>query len=312
MRFVICVPTVTKPHPKTLASIAAAVPILDKFGFEHLMVAEIGNAYISGARGAMLRKALDHLDPEKDAVLFWDHDVTARPHDVVKLMGTEGLVVAGTYRYKKDEVEYMGGWHTDEDGIPITRPSDGAIKASMVPAGFLKVRVQAIDRLMLAYPELCYGPPSHPSFDLFNHGAFERVWWGEDMAFCRRWAKIGGEIWMPPDMDIDHWGYDAKGKPKAWEGNLARYMRSSPGGDLDPNRPPAPPPPSFREQMNMRADSEDWPPEFRHQIDRAIDALDRLRGTRLAYPGARGALPSAVEIQRKAPKPAKKARKRRS
>lgn len=302
MRFVICVPTVTKPHPKTLASIAAAVPVLDKFGFEHLMVAEIGNAYISGARGQMLRKALDHLDPEKDAVLFWDHDVTARPHDVVKLMGTEGLVVAGTYRYKKDDVEYMGGWHTDEDGIPITRPSDGAIKASMVPAGFLKVRVQAIDRLMLAYPELCYGPPSHPSFDLFNHGAFERVWWGEDMAFCRRWAKIGGEIWMPPDMDIDHWGYDAKGKPKVWEGNLARYLRSLPGGDLDPNRPPAPPPvPTYR---RLLATANELPADLGHELMRLIQNEDERQAGIVEA--------NRFEHLKNAGKPRPKARKRRS
>lgn len=268
MKFVICIPTVTKPHPKTLAAIEAAIPVLDKFGFEHRMVAEIGNAYISGARGALLRKALDKLDPEKDAVLFHDHDVAARPHDYVKLMGTEGLVVAGTYRYKKDETEYMGGWHTDEAGIPVHRESDGAIKGSMVPAGFLKVRVQAIDRLMLAYPELCYGPPSHPSFDLFNHGAFERVWWGEDMAFCRRWAAIGGEIWMPPDMDVDHWGYDDKGKPKVWEGNLARYMRSLPGGDLDPNKPPAL---TTAERLMQWAAAHDIPTDLMAELNKTIE-----------------------------------------
>lgn len=308
MKFVICVPTVTKPHPKTLASIEAAIPVLDKFGFEHLMVAEIGNAYISGARGQMLRKALDHLDPEKDAVLFLDHDVSARPHDYVKLMGTEGLVVAGTYRYKKDEVEYMGGWHTDEAGIPIRREQDGAIKASMVPAGFLKVRVQAIDRLMLAYPELCYGPPSHPSFDLFNHGAFERVWWGEDMAFCRRWAAIGGEIWMPPDMDIDHWGYDAKGKPKAWEGNLARYLRSLPGGDLDPNKPPAP---TIRERILIQARTQDWPPVLIDELERIIDAPDQSPAYRPNMAVNSAALMRAGEALAAAPKPRPKARKRR-
>lgn len=248
MKVVFCIPTVKRPYRATLRALEECLPAIEAAGFQHLAVYEVGNAYISGGRALMLRKALDHLDPEHDAVVFIDHDVSWRPEDMVKLLATAGEVVAGTYRYKREPEEYMGGWHTDAAGIPVVRPSDGAIKGSMVPAGFLKVRVTAIDKLMLAYPDLCFGPPSRPSFDLFNHGAHRRVWWGEDFAFARRWAEIGGDTWLIPDMNIDHWGQkcDAKGNPILdesgdpieipWRGNLHQYLLARPGGSKDPAR----------------------------------------------------------------------------
>jgi hypothetical protein len=84
-------------------------------------------------------------------------------------------VVAGTYRCKtddRDEVLYMGAIYNDlETNQPIGRLSDGALKAKVVPAGFLKVSASAIDQFMRAYPELCYGPQYALSIDLFHHGA---------------------------------------------------------------------------------------------------------------------------------------------
>jgi hypothetical protein len=78
---------------------------------------------------------------------------------------------------------------------------------------------------MAAYPELCFGPRYHPSVDLFNHGAHEGVWWGEDYAFCRRWNAIGGEIWVVPDLDLTH-----HSKTEAFPGNYHEWLLRQPGG----------------------------------------------------------------------------------
>ena len=29
----------------------------------------------------------------------------------------------------------------------------------------------------------------------------------EDYAFCRRWQKIGGEVWLDPLVELDHVGH---------------------------------------------------------------------------------------------------------
>ena len=153
MKVVLCIPTVRRPYQQCLDSVAASVPVLDDAGIDHGMVNEVGNPYISAARATMLRKA---LDAKADVIVFIDHDLSWRPADLLKLIQTDGDVVGGTYRFKADEVSYMGTIHSHPDGTPVVR-ADGAIQARLLPAGFLKVTTKAVDKFMTAYPELCYG-----------------------------------------------------------------------------------------------------------------------------------------------------------
>ena len=148
----------------------------------------------------MLRKA---LDAGAGCIVFIDHDLSWRPEDLLRLIETPGRVVAGMYRYKKDEPEYMGAILDGEDGRPQYR-EDGCIKGFRVPAGFLKMTAEAVHLFMRAYPELTFGLAYNPSTDLFQHGAHEGVWYGEDMAFSRRWLAMGQDIWIQPDLELTH------------------------------------------------------------------------------------------------------------
>lgn len=222
-----CIPTVKRPYQQTLDSLEASVPLLDAAGIDHCMVTEIGNPYISGARATMLRKA---LDAKSDVVVFIDHDVSWDAQDLLTLINTEGHVVAGTYRFKEDQERYMGTIHTTQDGLPLVR-EDGAIRARLVPAGFLKVTKEAVDRFMRSYPNLCYGPKYSLSVDLFNHGASAGVWWGEDYAFSRNWEGCGGQIWLVPDLNLTHNAAD-----KSYPGNFHQFLMRQPGGALE-NQP---------------------------------------------------------------------------
>jgi len=221
VKVVFCIPTVTRPYKVTIDSLAASVPCIEKAGWDHAVVSEIGNPYISAARSYMLRKA---LDAGADVIVFIDHDLSWKPEDMLKLIQTEGDVIAGTYRFKKDEEAYMGVLDDKEDGTPKVR-ADGCIKATRVPAGFLKVTKGAVNRFMTAYPDLCYGPKFNLSVDLFNHGAHKGAWWGEDYSFSRNWIDCGGEIWLVPDIDLNHHTTE-----KAYEGNFHQFLMRQPGG----------------------------------------------------------------------------------
>jgi hypothetical protein len=99
------------------------------------------------------------------------------------------------------------------------------MQAKTVPAGFLKVTKEAIDIYMTNYPDLCYGPKYSLSVDLFNHGAHKGLWWGEDYAFARRWNEIGGQIWLVPNLCIDHHTSE-----QVFKGNFHEFMMRQPGG----------------------------------------------------------------------------------
>lgn len=220
-KIVFCIPVYRTPHPACVASVEYAVPLLDAAGIEHQAVFEVGCPYISHARATMLRKA---LDANADAVVFIDDDVAFRPEDMMKLIKTEGDVVAGTYRFKKPDEEYMATLVCDARGYPQVR-KDGAMRADKVPAGFLKVTRHAVRQFMRAYPELVYGDPEHPSVDLFNHGAYKGVWYGEDYSFSRRWIECGGQIWLVPDLNLTHYAAEV-----AYPGNFHDFMLRRPGG----------------------------------------------------------------------------------
>lgn len=219
MKVVIATPSIAGPTEPYKQALAGSASLLE--AFETRFVQEVGNPYISAARATMLRKA---MDGQADVVVFIDYDLSWDADDLVKLIETPGDVVAGTYRFKKDEEEYMGGWFTDQTERPVLR-DDGCIKANRVPAGFLKITKEAVDMFMRAYPELIYGSRYAAAVDLFNHGAIDGVWYGEDYAFSKRWTEKCGDIWLVPDLNITHHSPD-----KAFAGNLHEFLMRQPGG----------------------------------------------------------------------------------
>lgn len=233
MKVVFCIPTLTKPYQVCLDSLEASIPLIREAGWEDGVVHEIGCPYISHARATMLRKA---LDAKADVIVFIDHDLSWDPKDLLTLIEADGDVVAGVYRFKKDDEEYMGALITQNNGIPIVR-KDGCVKGHSVPAGFLKITEAAVERFMTAYPDLCYGKKHSPSVDLFHHGAHKGVWWGEDYAFSRNWRDCGGDIWIVPNLNLTHHSAE-----KAYPGNYHEFLLRQPGGSKsdnprDPNEP---------------------------------------------------------------------------
>lgn len=214
-------PTIKRPYPAYLLSMEAMLPALDEAGWEHGAGFKVGSPYIAHARAELLRQALDW---KADVIVFLDHDMEWSPEDMLKLLNIEDEVVCGTYRYKKDEEEYMGVLAPTTDGIPRPR-EDGCILADRMPAGFLKITTDCVDKFMRAYPELMYGPAYAPGIDLFNYGARNGILWGEDYSFCNRWNECGGKVWLIPDLNLTHHSED-----QAYPGNYHRWLLRQPGG----------------------------------------------------------------------------------
>jgi hypothetical protein len=223
-RVIFCVPTITKPYQCLLDSLEAALPLVEAAGYDHAAAWSIGSPYISHARATMLRKA---IDARADIIIFLDHDLSFRPEDLMKLIQTEGDFVCGTYRFKHEPEEYMGKLLPDIEGFPQVR-SDGCVLAHCAPAGFLKITREGLSKFMFHYPELQYIEEGTLTVDLFNHGVHQGVWYGEDYALCRRWNEKCGQIWLIPDLNVDHHTPDA-----VYKGNFHQYLMRQPGGSDD-------------------------------------------------------------------------------
>lgn len=224
-KVIFCIPTIKKPYQVCLDSLAASIPLIEQAGWDHGLVSEVGCPYISNARATMLRKA---LDAKAGVIVFIDHDISFKPSDLLKLIETQGDMVAGTYRFKHEPVEYMGQIFGDINGLPIVR-EDGCVSAHSVPAGFLKITSAGVNKFIKAYPHLCYGERHTPHIDLFNHGAHDHVWYGEDYNLSRNWRDAGEQIWLIPDLDISHHTPDQE-----FKGNYHEFLLACPGGSNAP------------------------------------------------------------------------------
>lgn len=231
MKVVFCTPSLTGPYPQYLDALERSIGHVQNAGWDEGLALEIGNPYISWARAILACRA---LNAGADVIVYIDHDVSWGEYDLLKLLETPGDVIAGTYRFKKPEEEYMSSIYSDEsNGFRPKVRADGCISAECVPAGFLKITRGAIERFAAAYPELiCNNAEIYkqkgPIVDLFNHGVIDGIWYGEDYAFSHRWRALGGEIWLVPDLSITH--YDRHGKD--FPGNFHNFLLRQPGGSL--------------------------------------------------------------------------------
>lgn len=219
-KVIFCVPEFPKTYPQTESSFKAEIPHLKEHGWLSEVLYQRGLPYISASRALLLHRAL-----KKDAtvIVFIDQDISWKAGDAVRLIETEGGMVAGTYRYKHDEEHYMGGLNEVEEGVAAVR-EDGCIEALVAPAGFLKVTREAVNKMMVKHPELCCGEASSPHFDMFSHGIMEGEWRGEDTAACMRWWRMGEKVYVVPDLDITH-----HSKDRDYPGNLAKYLERTAG-----------------------------------------------------------------------------------
>jgi glycosyltransferase involved in cell wall biosynthesis len=223
MKVVLCTPTRNHPHPAYVEALKASIPVFKDHGITVGHELEQCEQYISAGMATLCRNAMDKMP---DAIVYLDDDMSWTPESLLKLIRSPEDVVGGTYRFKKDEVEYMGMLHADATGKP-QGTFGGLLKAKWLPSGFLKLTAAAIDKFYKAFPELVYGPRYHPGIDLFNHGAHDGLWYGQDYAFCRNYAERCGPVWLMPNLDINHHAGDI-----VYPGNYHTYLRQQPGGDL--------------------------------------------------------------------------------
>lgn len=188
-----------------------------------------GDSYVWRARNKLadmfLKSDCSHL-------IFVDSDEGWDPEGFYRLMKAEAPIVGAAYPVKNNWEHYGVAIDVNEDGTPKVR-DDGLIYASKVPTGFMKISRHVFERLKDAEPDNWYWEPDEYStmnrtFNYFGHIMEDHVIYGEDISFCRRWQRIGGELFVEPRATIEHWG------AQCWKGNYHEFLCTMPGGSKDP------------------------------------------------------------------------------
>jgi hypothetical protein len=193
-------------HKPFLRSLEATKALLNEHGVPWVQVQRDGGSHVGKAREGVLWSAM-----KTDAThLFWiDDDMTWEPGTFLALLasGFDFSAVVGMRKVTPP----TPACNILPDAAVFDHRT-GFLEVRDVGFAFVCLKREVIDRMCAAYPELKYqtgdGSDQYALFldmiDRDHEAEGERL--GEDFSFCRRWRKIGGQIWVDSHAALGHWG----------------------------------------------------------------------------------------------------------
>lgn len=175
-----------------------------------------GDSLIPRARIACAAEFLN--DPDSTHLLFVDSDITFTPDDIARLVYTDHEVVGAVYPKKTLPLAFPMNFPSAE---LVYDEETGCFEGKDMPTGFLMIKRSVIERMIHAYPErrcmIAEGgwEKNRNCYDLFPVGVMDesQMYLSEDYGFCRLWQRIGGKVWVIPDIELGHTGpYEFRGK----------------------------------------------------------------------------------------------------
>jgi glycosyltransferase involved in cell wall biosynthesis len=204
---------------ETVASLARHTKI--EFCFQQIS----GGSYVDHTRNLL---ADAFLESDCSHLFFMDSDQSWDLQGFMNVLNADVEMVGAAYPVKNNWENYGVAIHSDENNVAIVK--DGLIKAQKVPTGFMKIARCVFERIKAANPNDWYWDNRRKLQNYFGHITLDHVRYGEDISFNLRWQAVGGEIWVQPKVSMGHYGV------QGWYGNYHKFLRSQPGGDLDPAR----------------------------------------------------------------------------
>ena len=218
MHVMIAIPAYTGVvHMSTMRSLMTDTLELVKRGDTFTIVDDIGNALIADSRGVI---ATRFWESDADCLVFVDSDVTWEKGALLRLVDHPVDLVAGIYPGRRDPITYPV--HYLDKKELWADPETGLLEVKSVSTGFLKLSRACIGKMIEAYPDKHYYTAERDKqfYPLFDHVFEDGYKWGEDFSFCIRWRKIGGQVWVDPEIAMGHVGY------KIFEGHLGNWLRN--------------------------------------------------------------------------------------
>jgi hypothetical protein len=89
-------------------------------------------------------------------------------------------------------------------------------KVRHLATGFMMIQRGVFDKMMKAFPSTKYvddvnflrGDENNYAYALFDCGVEDGHYFSEDWLFCKRWSKMGGDIWLDVSINLMHTGIE--------------------------------------------------------------------------------------------------------
>ncbi len=204
------------------------------------------DSLITRSRNKLVSVFLDM--PQATHLMFIDADIAFRPDYVHRMLKFDQDVVAGMYpvknidwsRLRRNLAPDMTEDRLKESGLNFVglpckgadrEERDGFVTGAYAGTGFKLIKRAVFERMIAAYPETKYQvaqtfprPAVHSNnqYALFECliDPMTGVYLSEDFAFCDRWRKLGGKVWLDTQSRLSHIGvYRYEGTPEDGRAN---------------------------------------------------------------------------------------------
>ena len=198
-----------KTHVPYAIALAETVLHLSKFGIQCQFAINCSGSLLVAERNRLMKQ---FISSDCTHILCVDSDLGWSPLAVKALLDHGKDFVAGVYPSRRDNIfTFRPVYREDQSLIKEVSNNAPLFQMNFIPAGFMLIRRNVIEKLIADNPKL-YFEPKHPDLKhesghyLFSTELRDGEFWGEDYVFCQHVRDSGFEIWVDPLIEFDHAG----------------------------------------------------------------------------------------------------------
>jgi hypothetical protein len=167
----------------------------------------VNESLVTRARNNLMAKMMTNTAATH--FMFIDADIRFQPEAIFMMLASDKDVIGGLYPKKALPVQYV------INVKPGTMIQNDIFPVDTMGTGFMMFKRHVYEKLCAAHPECKYvddvglGKQYEPTmFSIFDTEIDEKGHYlSEDWTFCRRWARLGGEIYAHAKVLLNHSGH---------------------------------------------------------------------------------------------------------
>ena len=190
-----------------MTSFLRFILMASKSGLQWSLDTMVNESLVTRARNNLMAKMM--TNQAATHFMFIDADIRFQPEAIFQMLATDKDVIGGLYPKKALPISYV------INVKPGTQIINDIFPVDTMGTGFMMFKRHVYEKLCAAHPETKYvddvglGKQYEPTmYAIFDCEIDERGHYlSEDWTFCRRWAKLGGEIYAHAKVLLNHSGH---------------------------------------------------------------------------------------------------------
>ena len=191
----------------TMTSFLRFILMASQVGLNWSLDTMVNESLVTRARNNLMAKMMTNAAATH--FMFIDADIRFQPESILQMMACDKEVIGGLYPKKALPVNYVINLK------PETKVQGDIFTVDTMGTGFLMFKREVYEKLCSVHPECKYvddvglGKQYEPTmYSIFDVAIDEKGHYlSEDWLFCRRWSKLGGEIWAHGKVLLNHIGH---------------------------------------------------------------------------------------------------------